>query len=354
MDDAGLTATTGSEGTSSVDQKLGGGLKHGPVNVSVGQTKTHTEKQTSEMVEQFRRSKVEFLRRHVLDYQQLVEDMSDLSNGDAFLILDDLYHIRRADQASVVDYLHSIAKGHRVWLKVGTIRHRSTWFVPGDPPRGMATSEDADEVNLDLTLEKYALAKRFLLEVLENLAKTHSLTTNDFLTDGAIDRLVLASAGVARDFLAIVRKAVDTAREKGHEKITAEDVNAAAGEHDTAKQEELQRDTYKEETQSLNTIFESIKTFCIESTKCNCFLLDKGAKGTTVDAIRQLVDLKLLHLIRSRVTVSKRQGLIFEAYMLDVSQYAGARARRGFEIIEFWKQSSDDKLRKVSLIFNAV
>jgi hypothetical protein len=70
-----------------------------------------------------------------------------------------------------------------------------------------------------------------------------------------------------------------------------------------------------------------------------------------VDNIHELVDLKLLHLIRSRVTVSTRQGKIYEAYMLDLSQYAGARKRRGLEVVEFWTQDSKEKLRRASLIF---
>jgi len=45
-----------------------------------------------------------------------------------------------------------------------------------------------------------------------------------------------------------------------------------------------------------------------------------------IDQIHELVDLKLLHLIRSRVTVkASRPGQIYEAYMLDLSQYAGAK-----------------------------
>jgi hypothetical protein len=63
------------------------------------------------------------------------------------------------------------------------------------------------------------------------------------------------------------------------------------------------------------------------------------------------VDLKLLHLVRSRVTVSKRQGEIFEAYMLDLSQYAGARKRRGLNIIEFWKPKATELLRQVAMIY---
>lgn len=203
-----------------------------------------------------------------------------------------------------------------------------------------------------MTLEKYALAKEFLVKVLDNLGQTIGLTVRQFLTDGAVERLVLASGGVARDFLSIFRKSVDVAREKKVAKITAEEINIAAGEHDSTKREELSRDTYTDEETSLLSVFNGIRQFCLETAECNCLLLDKDAKGRSVDAIHELVDLKLLHLVRSRVTVSKRQGRIFEAYMLDLSQYAGSRARRGLSIVEFWKPDSDEMLRKVSLIFS--
>jgi hypothetical protein len=64
------------------------------------------------------------------------------------------------------------------------------------------------------------------------------------------------------------------------------------------------------------------------------------------------VDLKLIHSVRSRVTVSGRPGKIFEAYMLDLSQYAGARKRRKLKIIEFWKPTSKEALRKISFIYS--
>jgi hypothetical protein len=323
-----------------------------PLAVGLGASSKDVQGSTAEIQEQFKRSKVDFLRRHIMDYQALFDEMAIVSRGESYVILDDLYHIRREDQPSVVDYIHSIAKGHQLWLKVGTIRHRSRWYVHGDPPRGVKLGDDAEEIDLDLTLEKYVLAKDFLVKVLNNLAQTVGLASDQFLTDGAIERLVLASGGVARDFLSIFRKSVDVARERRVAKITAEEINIAAGEHDSTKREELTRDTYTDEETSLLSVFNGIRQFCLETAQCNCLLLDKDTKGPTVDAIHELVDLKLLHLVRSRVTVSKRQGRIFEAYMLDLSQYAGSRARRGLAIVEFWKPNSDEMLRKVSLIFS--
>lgn len=327
-------------------------VKVSPIAVGIKENDKNSFSAEFRVQERFKREKVDYLRRHVMDYQAIFDEMGRISAGDSFLFLDDLYHIRRDDQAHVVDYLHSIAKGHRLWLKIGTIRHRSNWYAHGSPPVGMKLGDDADDIDLDLTLEKYALAKEFLHKILENYASDVTLNIESFLTDGAFDRLVLASGGVARDFLTIFRKSVDVARENGVEKITAEEINVAAGEHDTVKRDELKRDTYNEDELSLDQVFNQIRSFCLDTAGANCFLVDKEAKGDRVDAIHELVDLKLLHLVRSRVTVSKKQGKLFEAYMLDLSQYAGARAKRGLTIIEFWKKDSKEKLRKVSLIFD--
>ena len=314
-----------------------------------------SERSSGEAREAFKRSKIDFLHRHIIDYQEVFRNMAAVSSGDAYLFLDDLYHIRRADQANVIDYFHRIAKPGGLWLKVGTVRHRSIWYVGGDPPCGMKIEDDAGEINLDLTLEKYPLASDFLRRILTNFSDPLRLTPrSSFLTDDALDRLVLASGGVARDFLTIFRLSVDHARQRGPEgrggdKICVEDVNISAGEHDTAKREEFSSETGDDEG-ALDEEFSSVRDFCLERAKSNCFLLAKDARGARVDQIHELVDLKFLHLVRGRVTVSGRKGQIFEAYMLDVSQYAGMRKRRGLQEIQFWKDET--QLRRASLIYD--
>lgn len=307
------------------------------------------------MEEKYKRSKTDFLHRHILDFQRLFGDLGELSGGDAYLFLDDLYHIRRSDQARVLDYFHRLAKDHSLWLKVGTIRHRTKWYVHGDPPIGMKIADDADEIDLDLTLEKYSLAKVFLTKVLTNFAMTAAVgRLNGFLTDGALDRLVLASGGVARDFLSIFRRSVDVARERGGghrgDKVGVEDVNVAAGEYDSAKREDFKRDTLDDRS-PLEDEFRKIRQFCLEENNTNCFLLDKEQHHIEVDLIHELVDLKLVHLVRSRVTVRSHRGRIYEAYMIDLSQYTGARKRRELQMVEFWKPDSTDALRKTTLIY---
>lgn len=352
-DAADLKKKTGSSAEVGIQAKLGTKLKAGGAELGSDLSTSELAKENQEVEEQYKRSKIEFLRRHIMDYQQIFDELALVSDGNSFLFLDDLYHIRKDNQAHVVDYMHSIGKGHKLWLKVGTIRHRTVWYVHGNPPIGMKLGDDAEEIDLDLTLEKYAITKEFLTKILSNLMSSIDLKIENLMTDGAIDRLVLASGGVARDFLSIFRRSVDVARERKSDKINAEDINKASGEYDTSKREEFKRDTYDEEENSLDSIFQKVREFCLEKVNSNCFLLNKDAKGEHVDQIHELVDLKLLHLIRSRVTVkASRPGQIYEAYMLDLSQYAGARKRRDLGMVEFWKTDAEDKLRRVSLILD--
>jgi len=356
-DDADLSmkSATDTLREQSAGVKLAGGVPGTPIQAETAAERTSTQAERQEIEERSKRSKVDGIHRHVIDYQDLFRELVKLSDGDAYLFLDDLYHIRRADQAKVLDYFHRVAKDHGLWMKVGTIRHRTRWYVHGDPPLGMKLGDDCDEIDLDLTLEKYSLTKEFLVKILTNFADAANVSPiSSFLSSGALDRLVLGSGGVARDFLSIFRRSVTVARERGGghrgEKVGAEDVNVAAGEYDSTKREEFKRDTIEEDEITLEAEFQRLNESCLIKNNTNCFILNKELRGKEVDLIHELVDLKLIHLVRSRVTVSGRPGSIFEAYMLDLSQYAGARMRRRLNWIEFWKHP--ESLRKATLIYS--
>jgi hypothetical protein len=305
--------------------------------------------------------KIAMLQRNILKYKDFFTQLGKVSDGPSFLLFDDLYHIPRKDQASLIDYFHRIAKGSNLWLKIGTIRHRTRWYVAGDPPTGMKLGDDADEIDLDVTLEKYDLTKRFLLKILDALCTSAEVALPTVLAEGARDRLVLASGGVARDFLTIFRRSIDVSRERLQSrgelnrgtKIGAEDVNLAAGEYDKFKREEFERDTQSADRDKLLGTLSTITTFCLQSSNSNCFLLLKDRGDDFTYDIHELVDLKFLHQVRSRVTVRDEQGKLYEAYMLDLSQYTGERKRRSLDMVEFWKPESSDTLRRRMLVLQA-
>jgi hypothetical protein len=306
------------------------------------------------LTERTKRNKLGVLHRKIIDFQKLFDSIVDLSDGDAFIFLDDLYHLKRADQPHVLDYFHRIVKGRSVWLKIGTIRHRTEWYHHGNPPIGMKLADDCDDIDLDITLAKFEIARRFLLQVLNQIIKEVEIKGHDvILAEGGVVRLVLASGGVARDFLSIFRKAVDVARERGRthrgERVNAEDVNVAAGEHEPSKRDELRRDTL-EERQVLERALRNIRDFCV-TNKVNCFLVEQDAAiSGRPDVLGELADLRFVHVVNSRTTVRDRQGKLFTAYMLDISQYTGERRRRDLAMISFWERSELDKIRRSKYI----
>jgi GTPase SAR1 family protein len=311
-----------------------------------------------EISDNYRSKKIELLHRRIIEFKQLFSDISVAAAKPGYLLLDDLYHIKSSNQAEVVDYFHRISKGTNIWLKIGTIKHRSQWYFFGRPPIGMKLGDDADEIDLDVTLEKYDLTKDFLIRVLDQFCREHDSKVSDIISDGARDRLVLASGGVARDFLSIVRRSIDVTRQRlagkdrfRGDRISAEDVNKAAGELDGFKREDFVRDTSDGDARDLNRLFDAVKSFCIEKSSCNCFLVNKETKTADANLIKELVDLKFLHHVRSRVTVRDRPKQIYDAYMLDISQYSGERKRRNFDLIEFWKKEGDEQLRRGALVY---
>jgi len=128
-------------------------------------------------------------------------------------------------------------------------------------------------------------------------------------------------------------------------------VNKAAGENDRFKREDFSRDAGKGEEKKLLVAFENASDFCLNTAKANCFLVDKDLVNDDIATIAELVDLKFLHRVRSRVTVRDRVHRLYDAYMLDLSQYTGARARRNFEIVQFWGKGAEDLLRKTRFIY---
>lgn len=362
VDNAEVNVITRQGQTIVRQDEMGTQIGIGEVGFSGKKSGTEESSSSEEITEAFCRSKIDFLNKNVSEYKKIFTGISNLTEGSSYLFLDDLYHIRKTDQAKVLDYFHRIAKGSNLWLKVGTIRHRTVHYIPGDPPVGIKIGDDADQIDLDLSLEKYHLTKYFLVEILNKFVTESGIRSiRDLMTDNAINRLVLASGGVARDFLGVFRRSIDFALERGIDhkssgrrragtKIGVEDTNKAAGEYDSIKRSEFKKDT-RDDQPTLEGQFDRIKAFCIDQANASLFLLNKDSSGEEIRLIKELVDLRLIHLVRSRVTVSSRRKEIFEAYMLDVSQYTGSRKKRGLDIIEFWKESAQESLRRARLIY---
>ncbi|MFG0603593.1 hypothetical protein ACF8PL_25755 [Delftia sp. WSY_4] len=244
-----------------------------------------------------------------------------------------------------------------MWLKIGTIKHRSQWYKHSDPPIGVKLGDDAKEINLDISLEKFETLKELLKKILTNIISEKSeLKIKDLINDTAVDRLLIASGGVTRDFIGIFSSSISIARDRGPQhhrgsKIGAEDINAAAGEYDGNKREEFKLDS-AEDRERLEESFIKLTRFCTEKSKCNVFLVNQKESGNLRDSIDQLIDLRLIHTVKSRVTLKRgADGELYEAYMLDLSQYTASRKVHDFHMINLSSSTKDEEIRKASLIY---
>ncbi|MGP2602535.1 hypothetical protein [Serratia ureilytica] len=342
------------------ESSLSGSVKAGissPIAKVDGEVATGS-KLTVGVQKTYQSHKTEYLHQNILRFQRFFTELGELSDGPAYLILDDLYHIRRSDQAKVIDYFHRIAKGNSLWLKIGTIKHRSDWYIHTDPPIGVKLGDDAKEINIDISLEKFLILKEFMRKILSNIMdETPPLNVNGLLNSTAIDRLIIASGGVTRDFIGIFAKAINQARNRGVEhhrgpKVGAEDVNLATGEYGESKREEFKLDA-NEDRVALEESFQKLVDFCIGKSKCNIFLIPLRKSENDYDAIEQLIDLRLVHLVQSRVTLKKgAEGKIFQAYMLDTSEYVASRKVHGFTIIDLNSKSFSEDIRKSKLVYS--
>jgi DNA segregation ATPase FtsK/SpoIIIE-like protein len=152
-----ITNTDQDSREKSQTQKARISARQGPISASIEEqiAQKVAQQSTAETREETRRSKQDFLHRQILNYQHIFQELGALTEFAVYLFLDDLYHLHRGDQANLLDYFHRVAKNNNLWLKIGTIKNRSTWYIHGPQPIGLKIGDDADDINLDLTLENW-------------------------------------------------------------------------------------------------------------------------------------------------------------------------------------------------------
>ncbi|MEU4386877.1 hypothetical protein [Promicromonospora sp. NPDC023805] len=349
--------------------KAAGGLRasqHG-VGAEVGADATRTAARLDSLTETaaFEEAKIERL-------QQLASRLSDeltrlvrQSAGDrAAVFIDDFYYVRLTDQPEVLDYLKTVAKGTGIWLKVGGVGERMRPFRDGDPAIGMQPNQDIYPLPIDVTLDDFGTAQRFLEKMLDGVLNPLGLTTAQLFTETARTRMVLACGGaVARDYITLTGSALDAAVERLNKKqaptgstlvnIQAEDVNSAASRRMNKKEDEELNLDAGDDAFRLRERWRDICDFVREQGDTAFVLirqkdLDEGSWGSE---IRQLENLRLLHRIRETVPNTPNwRGVKCVVYMVDLGQLTVKRLQKG--IPAFWERTSDfDRLRRAEWVY---
>ena len=273
--------------------------------------------------------------------QNVIRQFADTNATRFYIFLDDLHYLPSAEQPKILDLVHGAVRDSDAWLKVTGIRHLTRWFQ-ANPPLGLQTGHDADHIDLDVTLEEPSRAKTFLEQVFLSYAKHVGISSlSSILSPTALDRLVLASGAVPRDYLSLSANAIGQARtrEKAR-RVGVQDVGQAAGEAAKVKIAELEEDAALiEDTSNRIKDLQQIRPFC-EEKNCTFFQIDfrdREDHPKEYSIIKELTDGRLIHLVRASLSDIQKAGRRYEVYMLDLSQFSSERFKLRIKTLDFQK-----------------
>jgi hypothetical protein len=281
------------------------------------------------------------VRALVPKVQRLIKRMTIEIDGRLLVFIDDLHYISRTEQPSLLDLLHGSVRDCDAWLKIATIQHLTHWFDSTNQ-LGLQSGHDASHIDLDLSLQDAAQAKEFLEQVLSGFAEHTGINsyTRIFSQRGTLDRLVIASGAVPRDYLMLCSAAIQIARQRPNARtVGVQDINKAAGDAKQKKIDELEDDAASSKGDSIVALetLGKLKSYCLETKSCTFFRVDFEEKDKYVEAyghLQILMDLRLIHLIEPSLSDKRIAGRKSEVFLLDLSQFAGQRLKRKLTVLD--------------------
>ena len=294
--------------------------------------------------------KIQSIDRKFQDFRNAIVDGLKLISVPVFFVMDDFYHLRIGDQASVLDYLASLFKNTRCYIKFATISHRTCLFKSGSTIDGLQLGHDVHDVNLDRSFKNFDAVDRFLNDFWISLCKTVGIEQEFFsiFGGGSWRQLTLASGGVPRDFMNTFVKAVYIGRSKDKDKLSVALVNEGANLYcRETKYEDLRNDSL-DETSVLEALLKDLVNFCVEVKKRNLFLVstkDLEDHDDLDEAMKQLCDFRFLHEVHENTSSASWPRERFRAYLLDVGVYAYPARRGENKVVEVPIWESDVQRR---------
>lgn len=322
-------------------------LSHGAARAGASRTGSTSTAKTST----FKQEKLDTLERHFQDYKTVISAAVGSSSNDfAAIIIDDFYLFHRSIQPDIIDYLHRLVRGTELYLKVGTVRYRTSLLRHDGQAIGVETTQDVEEINLDRTFEDVGSTEDFLRLMLDSMAQKVGIASGrDFISDDGLLALTLASGGVPRDYLNTLVDGIVAARALGQARVTPRSVYKGAGRLSYRTKLTNLRDDAGHDSAAIEQVFGDLAIFCLSEERKTGFLISQAEvtdHEVEHDAIQQLMDFKLIHVIESDTSAASGRSGRFEAYTLDFALFMEPRLR-SIEHIEFWR--TDAQRRRVGV-----
>jgi transcriptional regulator with XRE-family HTH domain len=238
-----------------------------------------------------RESKKERLEKEILNLGLIFEGICKVGGQRALVLhIDDFHSLPGNDQAGILDFLHRLSKGRRIFLNLA-LGGMHTLKGPGD----------FETISIDYPLAQFKELCRFMESLLALFREEEGAKTgirSAFLKNEKIfSALVLSSGGIARDFLKLFRRALRIARarqgriKQGAGKVELEDVRRASIEFFV--EDKFPRLRELREPAPAGNLLEQVKNFCRE--KGTYLFSIEGKKPAARCLFEELSELRLLH-----------------------------------------------------------
>jgi hypothetical protein len=293
------------------------------------------------------RDKASLIKNEIPALKEIFIEVGEMVSKSIFLGLDDFYFIRKLEQPYFIDFFHRLTKDTKLYLKVATIRYRSKLYTTTEETYiGTELGHDIQEIDLDYTLDRYDLMQSFMRELLNESIKNSkaNLQLSSIFSDNGFKQLCLASGGVPRDFLSLTVKLLSSYVSENNT-VSKIDVTEVAISNFSNKLDAYAKDS-AEEKQVLDLYLSYLKSFLLSERKTNMFLLPNQEiedYPQINQAIKELTDLRMIHLVEPITSSAPSDGKKYSAYMIDIGLYPNSKPRN-FNQIE--PGLSDDKSRK--------
>ncbi|KAA3624433.1 MAG: hypothetical protein DWP94_03725 [Flavobacterium sp.] len=325
----------------------------GEASAGFGETNTKVGAEVSEELESSKTLKIDklnILRNELTDFKELIQQSSEYLDKDIFLILDDFYFIRKTDQPYFADFFHRISKNTRLYLKIASIKHRTSLYTQGETYIGMEVKHDGQSLNLDYNFENFNSLVSFMKNLLISVNNKVDVNIDyeNVFSENGFRFLCLASGGVPRDFFSLF---LDLGNKiiNGQTSISKPLVIETSIENLPNKLEAFKTDS-QDEKEILEHYLQHIRNEIVENKKWNAFLISNSEilKYPQINqAIKELVDLRLIHIANSNTSSAPSDGTRYSAYLVDVGLFPNANPRNFKQVEPGQKdeEGREDKIR---------
>lgn len=290
-------------------------------------------------------SQHEKIEELIMIFAEVFNEFTRLSQKQTVLYLDDFYLVSWEAQPEVIQYFHDIYKnacGNSFCFKICSLPNRTR--LNKDGKVDFSIKDDFSPIRLDKELYDFVNLNEFLLRITANLNPKLGLTPTDirnlFSNDEVLYFTTVATGGVPRDFLVILSEVIKIAKSENSPLIKKEHLYSAISDlkQDKDQNIEIECDILPEK---LRRALEVIQNEVIDGLKTNVILYPSRLVKEHEQVLKNLVNLRYLHVINDNTSSEKIKKEAFTSYLVDMTFYAtGKRLKQNFDFRQFWVQDS--------------